>query len=64
MLGPARDRLHRGTAETTYQRPARDPAQDVVVAQRNSAELAADEGGTDVSDDGFDFGKLGHRKEI
>ena len=43
------------------ERPAGHAAQDVVVAQRDSAELAADEGGADVADDGFDFGELGHR---
>ena len=31
------------------------------MAQRDSADAAADEGGADVADDGFDFGELGHR---
>ena len=42
------------------QPPPAHAAQDVVVAQRDSAEAAADEGGADVADDGFDFGELWH----
>jgi hypothetical protein len=34
------------------------------VAQGDSADAAADEGGTDVADDRFDFGELGHRAEM
>ena len=39
---------------------ARDAAQDVVVTQGDPVESAAEQGGTDVADDGFDFGELGH----
>ena len=64
MLGPAEDGAHGGAVQAAQQRPAGHPAQDVVMAQRDSAELAADEGRADVADDGFDFGELGHRSEI
>ena len=39
---------------------ASHPTEDVIVAERDPANAAADKGGADIPNDGFDFGKLGH----
>jgi hypothetical protein len=52
-----------GPGEGAEEAPPGHAAQDVIVAQRDSADLPADEGGADVADDGFDFGELWHRTE-
>ena len=46
--------------EPAHQTAPGDAAQHVVVAESDAVEAAADQGGADVADDGFDFGKLGH----
>src|SRR5205823_3443680 len=61
MLG-ATEHLPDGCAgELPDETPPAHSAQDVGVAERDLAELSADQGGADVADDGFDFGQLGHR---
>jgi hypothetical protein len=64
VLGAAEHVGNRGSAHTPDEAAACHASQNVVVAQRDSAELAADEGGADVADDRFDFRELGHRPEI
>jgi hypothetical protein len=60
VLGAAEDVAHGRAVEPPHQAAARDAAQDVVVTQGDPVQAAAEQGGTDVADDGFDFGELGH----
>jgi hypothetical protein len=64
VLRPPVDRADGRTAQPSDEAAPRHAPQDVVVAQGDSAEGTADEGGADVADHRFDFGKLGHRAEM
>ena len=63
VLGAPGDVAHGGPGQVPEQTAAGDAAQHVVVAQADALESAAEQGGTDVADDGFDFGKFGHSPE-
>ena len=60
VLGAAEHVVHGRAGEPAHQTAAGDAAQHVVVAQGDPVEAAAEQGGADVADDGFDFGELGH----
>jgi hypothetical protein len=64
VLGSAKDVVHSGARQLTEETAARHAAQHVVMTQADSPESAAKQGRADVADDGFDFGKLGHRCKI
>ena len=61
MLGAAEDIVHRRAREPSQQTATGDAAQHIVMTQGDAHESAAEQGGSDVADDGFDFGELGHR---
>jgi hypothetical protein len=60
VFGSARDRFDGGSGEPADQAAPSDAAQHVIVAQGNPADAAANQARPDVSNDGFDFGKLRH----
>ena len=60
MLGAAEHVAHGRALQAPQEAAAGDAAQDVVVTQGDPVEAAAEQGGTNVADDGFDFGELGH----
>jgi len=60
VLGAAEDGTDRAAGKLAQQPAASDATEHVVVAQPHPVEAAAEQGGTNVADDGFDFGKLGH----
>jgi hypothetical protein len=60
VLCAPRHLAHRNPAEIAQQTTAADAAEHVVMTETDALELAAEQGGADVTDDRFDFGKLGH----
>ena len=56
--------MHAGARESPEQTATSHATQHIIMTQGDAPESAAQQGGSDVSDDGFDFGKLGHRGEI
>src|SRR5205823_1407284 len=59
VLGSPKDSAHSRPGQLSEQAPAADAPEHVGVTEGNAIEAAAEQGGTDVTDDGFDFGELG-----
>ena len=58
VFGPAGDRFDSPPGEAADQAASSNAAQHVIVAQGCPADAAADQRRPNVSNDGFDFGKL------
>jgi hypothetical protein len=63
VLGTPVHFAYGGAGESTDEPAPGNPPKDVVMAEGDPPDGAADQGWSDVSNDGFDFGQFGHRRQ-